>query len=346
VNGLLAVLYNNAINSPIETIQRDGHEKEVRIRYRQRPTYLMTDTTAVTCTDVNIPARLETTVSVGNVRWIAYMLSDQLVASYMNEASSRMNIPGSAPTTGASAEMMDILYSAANAVLTGMNRDFMGLISWGRNAVDGVSTAVTLPLAQASPTTMVLGSGETKLMTDYVLSGLTGRPQVVGAGKFLSYMFQQNAKSYNSAGLNTAMMASQWDFFPDITIGSSVGLNNADGIGVFEPGSIHPVEALEYQGFAAGQFPGDSIYGTLPFSYTDYMGNSAVIKFDFQLRYITCPTTFTDTYAGGSTASQTKGWQLILKKDFGLFQTPADAYRHEDRNRSVNGALRYTVTNS
>ena len=346
VNGLLAVCYNNQINSPITTIEGDGHKKEVHIRYRQRPTFSMTDTVPFNCTDVNIPARLETTISVGSGRQIAYMLTDQLVASYMNDASKRMSIPGSTPTSGASAEMMDIIYSAANALLTAMNRDLIGLVTWGRNAVAASTAAQTLPLAQSSPTTMVLGSGETKLMTDYVLSGLTGRPQVVGGGKFLSYMFQQYAKSNNSAGLNTAIIASNWDFYPDITIGSSVGLNDADGIGVFEPGSIHIVEALEYQGFAAGQFPGDSIYGVLPLNYTDYMGNTAVIKFDFQLRYITCPTTFVDTYVGGNTASQTKGWQLIMKKDFGLFQTPTNAYRNDDRNFFVNGAMRYTVTNA
>jgi hypothetical protein len=345
VNGLLAVLYNGLQANPISTILVNGHKKEYRVTYRQRPTYQQTETTA-NCTDILIPLRLESTVTVNKTRQISFMLTDQLVASYIDEASNRMSVPGSTPSIGASAELMDIIYSSANALMTAMSRDYAGLVSWGKNVVANSSAAQTLALAQASPTTMVLTNGETKLVTDYFLSGLQGRPQVVGAGKFLSYMFQQNSKGINSSGMNTAIMAANWDFYPDITIGSSVGLNDADGIGVFESGSILPVEALEYQGFAAGQFPGDSIYGTLPLNYTDNIGNTAAIKFDFQLRYITCPTTFTAAYAGDSMPSQTKGWQMILKKDFGLFQTPADSYRHEDRNRSVNGALRYTVTNA
>jgi hypothetical protein len=37
---------------------------------------------------------------------------------------------------------------------------------------------------------------------------------------------------------------------------------------------------------------------------------------------------------------------LIMWKNFGLFQTPTDNFRNDDRQAGVTGALRYTLTNS
>ena len=340
LNGFLAVCYNNNINSPITTIFPNGNKKDVTVRYRQRPTVAMTDT-AQSCTDVLLPARLEVSTTVGSTRQIAYMLSDQLVASYNEEAAQRMAMGGN-PNMGASAEMMDIIYSAANALLTAMNTDMLGLLSWGKNVVSNLITATTLNI-NPSAASNLLTEGEAKLLSDYTLNGLGGRPQIVGAGLFHAYSLQQSFKGLNNAGINTAIANAGWDFFPDSQFATTIGANN---IGVFESGSVHVLEALEYQGFAAGQFPGDSVYGTIPINYTDFLGNTAAILFDFQLRYITCPTVFVDAYTGSNAASQTKGWQLILKKNFGLFQIPSDAYRLDDPKNKVNGALRYNVTNA
>ena len=342
MNGLLAVAYNNAKNSGIKTIFADGSKREVRITYRQRPTYQLTDTVGG-CTDINVPARLESTVSVGSTRQISYFLSDQLLSTYNSEVLSRQNLPGTSPNVGASGEMIDIFYSAFNAILSGVNRDLIGLLTWGKNVVTGNTAATTLDFPKAASTSNDLAKGEAKLLSDYALNGLTGRPQIVGAGLGLAYSLQQNFKGLNAAGVNTAIAANGWDFYPDSNFASIVGTDN---IGVFEPGSIHIVEALEYQGAAGGVFPGDSTFGTIPVPYTDMFGNTAIVMFDFQLRYVTCPGSgFTDTYAGGG-ITNTKGWQLIIKKDFGLFQTPTNAFRNEDLKFFVNGALRYNVTNS
>ncbi len=45
-------------------------------------------------------------------------------------------------------------------------------------------------------------------------------------------------------------------------------------------------------------------------------GSLLPVKFDWQLKYIDCPTTLTDAYSGQSSTYQ-KGWSFIMKKVFG-----------------------------
>lgn len=340
LHGFLKYLYTGAGANPIQTSTLAGHKKEVRFNYRQRNTKAQTDTVAA-CDVVLTPARLETTVSVGNTRQIAWHLPHALVAQYMEEASARTNLPGSTPLTGVSAEMVEILYSGANAILKAMNDDTLGLITWGKNSVTGASTATTLNIPK-DRNIQDLGVGMIKLLSDYHLNGLTGRPQVVGSGLMYSYMLSQPSMGGQDIFGFSSMRATQdVDFYADQDFASVIGANH---FGVFEPGSIQIVEYIENLGFQAGRLA-NSQFGVLPIPVVDPLGNAVPVMFDFQLKEIDCPTTLTDAYTG-DTATYTKGYSLALKKDWGLFQLPADSYRHEDAQRSVNGALRYNATNA
>ena len=295
MHGFLAMLVNNAQANPIQTITSEGNKKEVRIRYRQRNTKAQTDTTA-SCDNVLTPARKETTLTVGNTRQIAWHLTDALVAQYEAEALARTNLPGSSPLTGVSAELMDIVFSGANGILDGMNDDLLALLTFGRNAATGASTAQTINFPQTI-TAQPLNNGVTKLLYDYKRNNLTGRPQVVGAGFALQWFLQQAYKGLDTGGIDTKIAAGMMDFWPDQDFDDIVGTNH---FGIFEPGSVHLVEALEYVGAFAGSKPGASTFGTIPVPAIDALGNAMPVMFDFQLKYIDCPTTLTDAYSGNT----------------------------------------------
>ena len=304
----------------------------------------MVDTSSSTfCTDVNIPAKLETTITINKYVGLPWLIKDSLVSNYMSEALQRQSTPGT-PSVGATAELVDIIYSGANALVSQMNTDLLGLLSWGKNIQANAYTAsLVLPL---DSTNNDLTKGEAKLLSDYSLANLQGRPQIVGAGLFHAYTLQQAFKGANQAGINSQIAATGWDFFPDAQFNTTVGSNK---IGVFEPESVRVVEAMEYQGFAGGVKQNGSIFGILPLTYTDPLGNTAVIPFDFMLRYTDCaPATFTDAYTGSSAGgvAGAKGWQLVIKKDYTLWQKPSNLFKDPDSMNFVNGALQYSVTNA
>jgi hypothetical protein len=338
LNGFVAMCYKN---KPISTVLPDGGSREVRISHRQRATSVMVDTSSSTfCTDVNIPAKKETTITIDKYVALPWLIKDSLVAQYQAEAYARQNTPG-APSVGATAELVDIIYSGANALVSKMNTDLLGLITWGKN-VRAAAYSATVNINDDTNINL-LTEGEAAILSDYQLSHLQGRPQIVGAGLFHAYAVQQAFKGMNQAGINSAIAAAGWDFFPDAQFNTTVGSNV---IGVFEPESVRVVEALEYQGFAGGVKPNGTVFGILPLTYTDPMGNSAVIPFDFMLRYTDCaPATFTDAYSGDSVAAS-KGWQLVMKKSYTLWQLPSDLYTNPDPSHFVNGALKFTITNS
>lgn len=343
MKGLTAMLWaTRSLNKPVALGTPQGHKKEQRYWYRQRNTVAQTDTSK-SCDNVLTPSRLETTVSMNNTRQIAWHLPDELVASYMEDASARATIPGSTPSTTVSAEMMDIVFAGVNALLGGINQDLINLLVWGGNKANGAgnaNTAVTINISK-DMTVQPLNNGMTKLLFDYKNNGLTGKMQAVGLGTMYEYILSQAWKGLDMGGVDTRIQAAMLDFYPDQDFATIVG---AEHFGIFEPGAIHLVEYLEYTGFKAGNF-GVSTFGTMPIPTVDPMGNAVPLMVDFQLKYYDCPVTLTDAYTGASTTYQ-KGWALMLSKQFGLFQIPTNAYRAEDGSTGVTGALHYIASNN
>lgn len=335
--GFTQMLYTGNGASPIRvTAQDTGGKRTTSFWYRQRPTTSMTDT-SYSCDNVLTPARKETSVTFNNVRQIAYHLPDELITNYDRVSTTGGNIGGQV----VSSEMVDIVYSACNAILAGVNSDLQGLITWGRNRVSGNSSAVTLNLPQAQ-STWTQGTGIGKLRADATKNLFTsGKFNVVGLGIMYEYLLNASmSSSANSAGLDNRIAASMFDFFPDQQFETTTASNQ---IGVFDPGAIQIVEYLETD-FRVGKL-GNSTFFQVTLPTVDPNGNSVPVRFDAQLKEIDCPTTLTDAYSG-QTATYNRGHALIMWKNFGLFQTPSDAYRNDDGMIAVNGALRYAVTNS
>lgn len=338
-NGFTGMLMTASTPGLIKNDSYNGHYKTVQVKKRQRFTVRQTDTTE-SCDNVNIPAYSEDTVSVANIRQLAFHIDDETIAKYCDDASSLQTPTGMKPMTGLMKEVLETVMSAANALLQGVDQDLLGLLTFGFNKTTNLNTAKTINLP-LTVTTQPLNNGITELLADYKKNGLTGRPQIVGQGFMLNYTMQQIAKGLDQYGLDSSILTSMYDFWNDDNYEGVFGSNQ---FGMFEPNSLQIVEYLRYQGYKAGAKPGGSTFGILPLPM--YVGNSVQpVLFDFQWKYYDCATTLTDAYTGQSVSVQ-KGWSMILSKQFGLYQIPFDAYRGDDPNYRVTGALRYVATNA
>jgi hypothetical protein len=339
-HGFLEMLVKAGNPNSIKVGNYDGHKKTVQVSYRQRFTKQQTDT-ALSCDQVNIPAKLEGVVSVANVRQLAIQLDDELVAQYCNDASAMTSLQGAVPTSSVMNEVADIIFSGANALLQGVNEDVIGLLTWGKNVVSGNNAAVTVNMP-ADVSVQPLAGGMTKILSDYKQANLSSRPQVVGSGLMLGYVLQQAWKSPDFAGMDSKIATGMIDFYNDQDFATAVGTNH---FGVFEPGAVQLVQYLQNTGFQAGEKPDGSFFGILPLPMVDPTNNMVVpVMFDYQFKYSSCPQTLTNAYTGSPVTVQ-KGWSIILSKQFGLWQIYNDAFRGEDPSSGVNGALHYIASN-
>ncbi len=314
-----------------------GHRRTVIIKAKQRATIDMTDTEK-SCDNVNVNAYFERSVNLSNIRQYAIFIDDETIARYPAEASAASGL--GTPSTSLMNEFMMQIKEGADALLSGVNQDLATLMAAniGVNQRTGGAGAAAINLV-LNTTNNPLNQGLTQVLTDFQLNEATGRPMMVGTGFIHNFMLQQRAKSPDQSGINTPIQASDFDFFQDPFTATSLGANDAI---VYEPEAVQLIEYMEYKGFKAGEFPGDSTFFTfmLPMQVSERI---EMVEFDAQLRYFPCPTTLTDAYYGTSVAVQ-KGFSLIISKQFGLF-TIDQAYRATDRLNGNRGSYRYTFTN-
>lgn len=322
-------------------VNDSGHFNSVQIKYKQRFTedFALKNEGAV-CNSVNNSVYLETVANLTSFNSFAVHIDDELLAAY-EEDSTKMMTSGTTPPTALMKEFMETLMTAANAVLLGLDQDLMTTLVAGVNRVTGLSTARTINVPLNS-TQNDLTADLNRVLVDAEVNLFGGKPQLlVNTGSLLhSYIMQQRFKSANQAGINTAIEMAGFDSYIDTKVGSVFGANNFLAI---DKNTVQIIEYLKYKGFKAGWKPGDSMFGTIDLPMQ--VGNEVkLIEFDYQLRYVSCPTLTTDSYYGTPVTLQT-GYSIILSKKAGLFQLPTDSYRAVDPNFKVNGVLRYNLTN-
>jgi hypothetical protein len=320
---------------------QSGHRETVQIRYKQRYTKEFTGTSeGDVCNKILIEPRKETTVDLSSFRFIPLSLEDETVARYEDEASASIAV--GKPATPMMNELLEEIYRGANAILQGMNLDLQttAITNIGVNRVTGSSAAKTINISKDG-TKNPLADGMNEILRDYQRNLGSGTPQIFGNGLFHAFMLEQNAKSFDQSGYNTAIQAAGVNFYFDEQSSTILG---SDQIVVAQPDTVQLVEYMQFTGFKAGVKPGASIFGTIPLPMM-MSDRISPIEFDFQLRYNDCATQFTDAYYGTSITMQ-KGWTLILSKKSGLFTIPSDAYRGTDPMSGNKGTLRYQITNS
>jgi hypothetical protein len=68
------------------------------------------------------------------------------------------------------------------------------------------------------------------------------------------------------------------------------------------------------------------------------------------VKYIDCPddlsSNIASVYINKASISAARGYVLLIKKRYGLFTTPTDAYDGADALAGSNGTLRYSISNT
>lgn len=321
---------------------QSGHRRTVNIKYRVRGNENYVNTTESCDIDLT-PAWKETSQTIGQYAQIGLYFDDDTIRQYCTDASN-MVATGGLPTQ-LMAEVMDGILSNMNALYQNIDKRLLTIMAgrFGINERVGVATSqnINIPL---DGTQNNLQTGFAQVMADVVTNEFCGMPKIVGSGNFLNYelMRQANAVSFNQSGINlTPLMAYQ--FYHDIYAQTQWGDNQ---IGVFEESAVHLLEDIRNVGAFAGD-RGESFFSTFSDPRVQCWSPQGLsnVRFDMHVKYINCPTTLTDGYAGGQSTFN-RGTAVYIGKYFDLFTPPSDQYDGADILAGVRGSLRYTITNA
>lgn len=337
--------------SPIQDGYQGGHYRTVNVKYMPRTTINQVSTADTCAVDV-IPAFKETSVSVNNIAQTAVWVPDDTIRQYCEDASATVAI-GAPPTQMMQQHLSSVLH-AMNGIYQKMENVLTTSMasSFGKHKATGSASAVTLNIEQ-DQSINDLTAGITKLLMDAEANEFCGSPYIIGAlgGLMHAYDIQKKYRGLAPTdGWNPQALAdaSGYQFFASGQTGSTWGANN---IGLFAPGSVHLIERLDNVGSFAGQ-RGASTFTTIVDPRTQCwtpngLGN---LSFDLQVKYIDCPedlgSNITNGYISEASVGAARGYLLMIKKRYGLFTTPTDAYDGADALAGSNGTLRYNVTNA
>ncbi len=334
----------NLLNSQKKTLQVNrptapGAIEFVQVKYMQRLVVGQTSTSD-TCATANITPYMEATVPLNIFRQIAIYIEDGLMQEYTDDLNRTQAL--GLPPTKVMVAMVEQIMGAANAILVGVDQDLQNQVIIGTNPTTGSAASKNINFT-VNTNNLPLTDGMTEILTEAMQSEFaSGKPQIYGSGLFLNFMMQQRAKGIAQNGLNTVIEAAECDFYYDQYAASILGANQIVAI---SPDSIQLVEFARFTGPYGGH-KGISDFGSfvLPIQMTPT--KVLPMQFDFQLRYLDCPETVAgvnDYY--GTPISGFRGYQMIISKKCGLFQTPTNAYKASDYLVNSNGTLRYTITN-
>lgn len=315
--------------------EADGHIKQIRLSYLKRITPEMVQETD-NCDNDLVPSYSDMILEAPRFAKFSLFISDNTIANYMSEASKTVSI--GAPATPLMNEHLTTLMTVVNGLIGKIDTKLLGDVVWGTNQTTGDNAAKTININK-NATVFDLESGFSELLGDAAENEITGNLLMAGSGLFNKFMLQKPFSAPNLSGVNNnAATGYSWNF--DVYAKSIWGTNQ---VGVFAPGTIGFVDLQKYIGFRTG-YKGTSYFFqiNLPVNAAQSDGTAQMMTFDAQLKYIDCPT---EIYDGYNMVEVNRGWQLIISKNYGLFQQPSDAYRSTDRLTGNNGALRYTFTN-
>jgi len=335
--------------TPIQDGYSGGHYKTVNVKYMPRTTVNQVSTADTCAVDV-IPAYKETSVSVSNIAQTGVWITDDTVRQYCEEASRTVAV-GLPPTQLMTEHLRSILH-AMNGIYQKMENVLTTSMasSFGRHVATGNNSAVTVNITQSGDNN-VLTAGMIKLLTDFAANEGCGTPNFVGAlgGLMHSYAIQKQMNALGMGnGVDYGALTTDFQFYASGQTGTTWG---AQHVGMFAPGSVHLVERQDNVGAFAGQ-RGSSFFTTIVDPRTQCwtpngLGN---ISFDLQVKYVDCPedlgSNITNGYISEASVASARGYLLLIKKRYGLFVQPTDAYDGADRLAGVNGTHRYVMTNS
>lgn len=330
------LMENPAQIKVLQLSDQDGHEHELRLKYKQRN--LDSEVSESDNCDIDvIPVWKEIPITAPQVAKIGLYISEAEMTKYMNDASQTVAL-GKPSTTFMREHLSDIIAST-NAMMNKIDKKLISLITFGTNVTTGNNAAKTINI-QKDATINDLSSGVVEMLGDAADNEMTDL-MIVGSGLMNKYEIQKAASTAGMSGLDISRLTG-YNWYFDVNTKAGWGENH---VGVFSKGSIGFVDIDKYVGFKAGKRGGSEFLNLpLPVAGTT---NSTAMQFNVgvQLKYEDCEF---QAYNPDYDEIQTykRGWRLMLIKNYGLFQVPNDAYKSGDRLTQNNGALRYEITNN
>lgn len=264
-----------------------------------------------------------------------FQLEWGFVERYKEEASRLVSL-GSTPDVVVLNEMVEQIMHTVNGLVANMDGKLLTSVVWGINASTGLNTAKTININKDG-SVFDLSDGVTEILHDASVNEIIGSPIIVGSGLMNKYEIAKAATGVNGGGLNRSLQ-SGYDWYYDRP---SEFVWGTDHVGVFAKGTVGLVDIDRYIAWKTGRH-GTSEFAqiTLPIETTD--GTPQTMTFNLQIRELDCPA---EAFDGYETRSMGRGYQILISKNFGLFQAPIDQYSATDQLAGNNGALLYNVTN-
>ena len=339
---LLSNTKPNVLNTGID--DGSGYLRDVKLRYMQRGT----PGKSVTVDDCSIQTRaayIDKDLPTTLFRALGITFEDDMIAKFEKDALSMMTI--GTPATQVMKEVWDVIISNANGLLTDIDTDLVAIqgANFGKNVTTGLATAKTINFA-LNGANNDLTTGMTQVIADAMIneSKLPGA-NVVGAGLILNYSLQQKAKSYNQAGLNTALLS-----LPDFKFDPYASAWGTNNFGLFEKDSVQLLNICRFRGSKAGLKGSDYFFTlTLPIADSVGQGTFSGFEFDVQLTYRTCPGNLqigVFDEDDNPPVAVGRGWNIILMSSYNQVNIPSDAYGVGDRLLGNNGTYLYHATNA
>ena len=254
------------------------------------------------------------------------------VERYQDEAS-RLVSTGN-PQVTILQEMMEQIMHTCRGLVGDMNSKLVQSATFGTNITGGSPKVINI---NKDGSALDLASGVTELISDAMENEIVGDLLTVGGGLFNKYNIAKNNLGINSAGLNQGAMNGYVHYFDPIA-GSKWG--GSDYVGAFAKGAVGLVDIDRYIAWKTGR------HGTSEFAQImlpiENGASPLMMNFNLQIKEIDCPD---EDFDGYETRPMGRGYQILISKNYGLFQAPKTAYQASDRLSGNNGALLYDFTN-
>ena len=324
--GFLRMLLENRMPTDIKNLDelREGGNSNVgiKVRYLQRGI----DTDATDVDDCTTTAVQYKTVDIGTPSFskIGIFLSFDEMLKYVDAAQAIVPLGqaqiGTAPVS-VIAGLYKLILTQINGLIQKIDKNLLAAqaTAWGVNVATGNNTAVTINFAN----TPILTDGYNKILEHAQLNEIADTPIVVGSGVVTQYDILQSLKrGTDNGGFGSLPL----NVYTDV---NAVGAWGANHFGVFAKGLINFVDYNKYGSVVNGEL-GDSVFFTMPVPVELSNGQFTNLVFDVQIKIDTCPT-----------EHKGRGWNIIISKNYGLFNAPNDIYKTGDRLAGFNGSLHY-----
>ncbi|MBX7227834.1 MAG: hypothetical protein K1X55_17495 [Chitinophagales bacterium] len=345
---ILSTMEGRAELKPINNDLYDqGHERDLKVYYRKRPTKSEVRTTESGCDVASPRAREEFNLPALDHAEVSFWMPDALIRQYEKDASQNIVINQQTGRvdqfkgqTAVMKEVYDNLFMYAGVLLAKINEMLVADMAtqFGVNVTTGNNAAKPLSFQIG---TVALQDALVQLLSDFRENEMD-MVSICGNGAFANWDVIRDIYSTfpNLQGVNMQAMSGK---LPKVWYDKdTAGIWGANQVGVFEKGSIELLTRNKYIGNFKSRL-GTSSFFTMAMPVNELAVPQQFLDrmlLDVQIKEVDCPTEIT---IDGTPTTVTEGIIIFLKKKFKLFVAP-DMYDATDSLAGSNGTLRYELT--